>query len=103
MNNMDNVITVKITPEDRMGANFEAPQGCPLAKALARMFPKSTIFVFDDRVKIDAVKYSFNEKEYSEKLVNKAKKNLDMTVVLNKIMKNEKANREPAGATERIK
>jgi hypothetical protein len=83
--NMDNVISVKVTSEDREHFDFDAPSGCPLAKALKRMFPKDTVIVFAERVRINAVSYSFNEKAYNETVVKKAKG--DLVVILNKIMK----------------
>jgi len=82
---MNNTITVKVTAEDRERFNFDAPSGCPLAKALKRMFPKDTVIVFNERVRINAVNYSFSDKAYNEAVVKKAKG--DLIVVLNKIMK----------------
>lgn len=87
---MENIITVEITAEDRENYDFEQPKSCPLAKALARRFPRRNIIVFNDTVRIDIYKYAFSDKVYNEKVVKKAKR--DITVVLNKIFKHEKVN-----------
>jgi len=98
---MEKTITVTITAEDRKGADFESSSNCPLGKALKRMHPKAVITVFNNRVYMNAIRYTFNEGLYNEEVLKKKKGEVKVTLI--QTATNEKVNGGKARETERIK
>lgn len=98
---MEKTITVKITSDDRNGADFESPSNCPLGRALKRIYPKAIITVFNNRVHISATKYTFDEGLYNEEVLKRKKGEISVTLIQSAT--NEKANDRKAREVERIK
>src|SRR5687767_11797789 len=78
---MEKAMTIKITTEDRKGADFESSSNCPLGRALRRMHPKALITVFNNKVYMNAVKYTFNEGLYNEGVLQKKKGDISVTLI----------------------
>lgn len=81
---MKDILRITITPADCKDANFESTTDCPLIRAIKRMMFCTSVSARDSVVTIDLSNYVFDESQWNEGIMNRAKKEAVIVILTKK-------------------